>query len=168
MLLLAAVVSLSLAAQPLKLDLAPLEAKASEKLQISLNHSTLQFAARFLDGQDPEEAEVKKLIEGIESIEIRTLEVKSGGTWAAADLNRVRNQLRPPEWSRMLGYKSADDDETAEVYVREVNKRVLGVAILDTEPKTLTVVSITGPVDLDSLADLSGHFGMPKLERKRK
>jgi len=29
----------------------------------------------------------------------------------------------------------------------------------------LTVVNIVGPVDLDALADLSGHFNIPKLEK---
>ena len=166
--LVATILTLPLAAQPFKLDLGPLEAKASEKLNISLNHSTLQFAAKFLDGKDPEEAQVKKLIEGIDSIDIRTFESKAAGLWTAADLDRVRNQVRGPQWSRMLQYKSTEENETAEVYVREVNKRVMGVVILDAEPGGLTVVSIAGAVDLDSLAELSGHFGMPKLERKRK
>jgi hypothetical protein len=41
---------------------------------------------------------------------------------------------------------------------------VTGVAIIATEPRQFTVVNIAGPVDLDSLADLSGHFNLPKLE----
>lgn len=168
MLLMAAVLTLPLAGQPFKFDLAPLEAKASEKLNISLNHSTLQFAARFLDGEDPEDAQVKKVLEGIDSIDIRTFESKTAGAWTAGDLDKVRNQLRAPEWSRMVGYKSTDEGETAEVYVREVNKKVAGVVILDAEQKALTVVSIAGTVNLDSLGELSGHFGVPKLEGKKK
>jgi hypothetical protein len=167
-LLLAAVLALPLVGQPFKFDLAPLEAKASEKLNISLNRSTLQFAAKFLDGDDPEDAQVKKVIEGLDSIDIRTFESKTAGAWTAADLDRLRNQLRAPEWSRIVGYKGTDDGETAEVYVREVNKKVTGVAILDAGPKAFTVVSIAGTVNLDSLAELSGHFGVPKLEHKRK
>ena len=38
------------AAQPFKFDLSHLDAKASSALDLSLNHSTLQFAAKFLDG----------------------------------------------------------------------------------------------------------------------
>ena len=167
-LLLASVLTVPLAAQQFKLDMTYLEAKASEKLNISLNHSTLQFAAKFLDGEDPEDAQVKKVIEGIDSIDIRTFESKTAGAWTPADLDRVRNQLRGPEWSRMLGYKGTDEGETAEVYVREVNKRIMGIVILDAEPKALTVVSIAGTVNLDALGELSGHFGVPKLEGKRK
>jgi len=108
------------------------------------------------------------VIEGIDSIDIRTFESKTAGAWTAADLDKVRNQLRGPEWSRMVGYQSTEESETAEVYIREVNKKVMGIVILDTEPKALTAVSIAGAVDLDSLAELSGHFGVPKLERKKK
>ena len=167
-LLAAAALALPLGAQPFTFDLTYLESKASNTLGISLTHSTLQFAARFLDGKDPEEAQVKKLIEGIESITIKSFEFKTAGTWAQADVDKLRNQLHPPEWSRMVGYKSAEEGETAEVYVREVEKKVAGVAIIDAEPKELTVVSIVGSIDLDSLAELSGHFGVPKLEGKHK
>jgi hypothetical protein len=158
----------ALAAQPFKFDLSHLESKASDTLDLSLNRSTLQFAAKFLDGKDPEEAEVKKLIEGIDGITVKSLEFKSEGAWTPSDLEKLRNQLRPPEWSRMLGYKSTEEGETAEVYIREMDKKAAGVAIIDATPKQLTVVNITGKVDLDSLAQLSGHFGVPKLEEKKK
>jgi hypothetical protein len=38
------------------------------------------------------------------------------------------------------------------------------VAIVVAEPREFTVVNLSGTIDLDSLADLSGHFGMPKIE----
>ena len=158
----------TLAAQPFQFDLSNLAAKASDTLDLSLTRSTLQLAAKFLDGTDPEEAEVKKLIEGVDAITVKSFEFKSEGAWTNGDLDKLRNQLRPPEWSRMLGYKSAEEGETAEVYIREVDKKVAGVAIMDAKPKNLTVVSIVGKVDLDSLAQLSGHFGVPKLEGKKK
>jgi hypothetical protein len=43
-----------------------------------------------------------------------------------------------------------------------------GLAILVSQPKELTVVNIVGSVDLNSLADLGGHFGVPKLETTKK
>jgi hypothetical protein len=107
---------------------------------------------------------VKKLISGISGIYVKSLQFKNEGAWSNADLDSVRNQLRTPEWSRIVGIKSAEDGETADVYVRNENKKITGLAIIASEPKQLTVVNIVGPVDLDSLADLSGHFGLPKLE----
>jgi hypothetical protein len=163
-LLLVGWLAMPLPAQQFKFNLERLESKASDTVDVSLNGSTLQFAAKFLDSKDPDEAKVKSLISGLAGIYVKSLTFKSEGAWSHADLDSVRNQLREPEWSRIIGIKSAEDGETADVYVRNENKKITGVAIIASEPKQLTVVNIVGPVDLDSLADLSGHFGLPKLE----
>jgi hypothetical protein len=159
--------ALPLLAQQFEFHLDHLAAKASDTVDLSLNGSTLQFAAKFLDSHDPDESRVKKLIASIEGIYIKNFEFKSEGAYTPADLDSVRNQLKAPEWSRIVGVKSAEDGETAEVYVRTENKKITGVAILAAEPKELTVVNIVGPVDLDSLAELSGHFGLPKLKAEK-
>ena len=152
-------------AQQIKLNLDHLAAKAADSVDISLNGSMLQFAAKFLDGKDADEARVKKLIAGIEGIYVRSFEFKKDGEWSQADLDGVRDQLKAPDWSRMVGVKSSGEGSSAEVYVRSgQDKKVTGVAIVVTEPREFTVVNLAGTIDLDSLADLSGHFGVPKLE----
>jgi hypothetical protein len=153
-----------LEAQQFKLNLDHLAAKAFNAIDVSLNSSTLQFAAKFLDSSDPEEAQVKKLLVGIDGIYIRHFEFKRGGEWTPADAELVRGQLKAPDWSRIVGYKSAEDGENAEIYIRTENKKVSGVAILSTGVREFTVVNIVGTIDLDSLAALSGHLGLPKLE----
>jgi len=168
MVLLACGLAALLPAQQFKIDLEHLAAKSSHVVDLSLSGSTLQFAARFMDGNDPDEAKVKKLMAGIEGIYIKSFEFKQDGAWSQADLDNVRNQLRAPEWQRIIGFTSKEDNETAEVFVRYENKKVTGVAIVVTEPREFTVVNIAGQVDLDSLADLSGHFGLPKLDGKKK
>ncbi len=164
-LLLAAAVAALAGAQQFKFNLEHLAGKASETVDLSLNGSTLQFAARFLDNKDPEEAKVKKLIAGLEGIYIKSFEFKKEGEWSPADLEGVRNQLHAPEWSRIVGFKSAEEGETAEVWMRNEKQKVNGVAIIATSGKSFTVVNIAGPVDLESLAELGGNFGVPKLER---
>jgi hypothetical protein len=151
--------------QQIKLNLEHLAAKASDSVDISLNGSTLQFAAKFLDSNDPDEAKVKKLIAGIDGIFVRSFEFKKDGEWSAADLEAVRSQLKSPDWSRIVGFKSESDGQ-AEVYVRTDSKqKVTGVTIVVAEAREFTVVNLAGAIDMDSLADLSGHFGMPKLEQ---
>lgn len=156
-----------LPAQQIKLDLDHLASKAADSVDISLNGATLQFAARFLDGKDPDEAKVKKLILGIDGIYIRSFEFKQDGAWSQADLEGVRKQLKPPEWSRMMGFKSESEGE-AEVHIRMVNQKIAGVVIVMSGAREFTVVNLSGTIDMDTLADLSGHFGMPKLKDGRK
>jgi hypothetical protein len=153
-----------LPAQQIQFNLEHLAAKASDSVDVALNGATLQFAAKFLDGKDPEEAQVKKLLEGITGIYVRSYEFKTEGAWAPADLEGVRKQLRGPQWARIVDIKSSGDGESTQVYVRSEEQKMTGLAILVADPKQLTVVNIVGKVDLNSLADLGGHFGIPKIE----
>jgi hypothetical protein len=150
-------------AQQLKLNLDHLAAKAADSVDINLNGSVLQLAAKFLDGKDADEAKVKKLIAGIEGIYIRSFQFKNDGEWTQSDLESIRSQVKGPGWSRIVGFKSSSEGN-AEVYLRTEKDKVLGVAIVVAEPKEFTVVNLSGTIDLDSLAELSGHFGMPKIE----
>ena len=153
-----------LAAQQFQFNLDHLAAQAKQTVDISLGGAMLQFAAKFMDGNDPEEAQVKKLLNGITGIYVKSYEFKNEGAWSPVDLERVRNQLRAPQWARIVGVTSKDDGENTEVYVRSENQKMTGVAILVAEAKELTVVNIVGSIDLNSLADLGGHFGIPKVE----
>jgi hypothetical protein len=154
----------ALSAQQFKFDLDAVAAKASDTVDLALNGATLQFAAKFLDSKDPDEAKVKKLIAGLDGIYLKTFEFKKAGEYSQADLEAIRKQLHAPEWSKIVGVKSAEDGETDEIYLRGDNKKITGVAILAASPKELTIVNIAGPIDLDSLAELGGHFGIPKLD----
>jgi hypothetical protein len=150
-------------AQQFKFNLDHLAAKASNVVDISLSGPILQLGARFLDSKDPDQAAVKKMVSGLEGIYVKSFEFKMPGGWTTADLDSVRNQLKSPEWQKMVGYTSSADGENAEIYMRLEDKKITGVAVLVTGTKELTVVNIAGPVDLEALASLGGHFGVPKL-----
>jgi hypothetical protein len=165
---LAAAFAAALWGQQFKFNLDHLASKASDSVDVSLNANMLQFAAKFLDTKDPEEAEVKKLIIGIEGIYIRSFEFKKEGAYAQSDLDQVRNQLKAPEWSRIFGIKNSDEGENIEVWVRSTASKVAGIAILSSNAKQLTVANLVGNVDIDSLAALGGHFGLPKMENGKK
>jgi hypothetical protein len=165
---LAAALAATLWGQQFHFNLDHLTSKASDSFDVSLNTSLLQFAAKFLDGKDPDEAKVKKLIVGITGIYIKSFEFKKDGAWAPADLDKVRNQLKAPEWSRMVGVKSGGENENIEVWARSENGKVSGVAILASQPRKLTVCNLVGNIDLESLADLGGHFGLPDLPKAKK
>jgi hypothetical protein len=164
----AATVALSatLWAQQFQFKLDHLAPKAADSVEVSLNTSMLQFAAKFLSGKDPDEAKVKRLIVGVQGIYVRHFEFKQDGAYSQADLDRIRQQLRSPEWGRIVGVQSNSATQRTEVWVRMENGKVSGVAILSSEPRELTVANIVGKVDLEDLADLGGHFGLPKMQKK--
>jgi hypothetical protein len=41
---------------------------------------------------------------------------------------------------------------------------VLGLALIASEPREITIVNIVGAIDLDKLHKLEGQFGVPKLD----
>ncbi len=150
--------------QQIQFNLDHLAPKASNTVDIQLGEGLLHFAAAFLDRKDPEEASVKKLLTGITGIYVKSYEFKTEGAWAPSDLERVRTQLRAPQWARIVGVTSTEDGENAEIFVRSENQKTTGIVILVSQPKELTVVNIVGSIDLNSIADLGGHFGIPKVE----
>jgi len=152
------------APQQFQLNLDSVAAKSSEHVDVSLNKATLQFAAKFLDADDADDAKVKKLIEGIEGIYVRHYKFKAAGTWTQADLEPVRTQLQGPGWSKIVGATSSEDGGSTEVWLHIAGAKNIGVAILAAEANSVTVVNIAGDIDLESLAKLGGHFGVPKVK----
>jgi hypothetical protein len=161
-LILTAAVALA-APQQFTLNLDSIAAKASNKVDVSLSGATLRFAAKFLDSHDPDEADVKKLIGGLQGIYIRHFEFNRDNAWTKADLEPIRNQLHAPEWERIVGVTMADGDQTSEVYLHLEGDKNTGIAVIVAEPRQLTVINIMGSIDLDQLAELGGHFDIPKL-----
>ena len=159
----ACVLAGALWAQQFKFNLDHLAGKASDSVDLSLNSNMLQLAAKFLDSKDPDEAKVKAMVVGLEGIFIKNYEFDKEGQYSKADVDQIRNQLKAPEWQRIVGMHSSSDGETIDVWVRSDNSKMSGVAIIATEPKSLLVANIVGSISLDSLADLGGHFGLPKL-----
>jgi hypothetical protein len=152
-------------AQQFKFNLEHLAAKASNAVDLSLSKDMLQLGAKFLSSKDPDEAKAKALISGLEGIYVKAFEFEHDGAWSQADLDQVKNQLKTPEWSRIVGVKSSEENENVEVHVRRESGKVTGVAILATNQREFTVVNIVGNVDLESLAAIGGQFGIPKLRQ---
>jgi hypothetical protein len=151
------------APQQFRLNLDSIAARASDAVDLSLSGATLKFAAKFLDSHDAEEAQVKKLIEGLQGIYIKHFQFKKGNAWSEADLDPVRNQLHTPGWERIVGVKESEGSSTSEIYLRLDGGKTTGVAIITCQPTEVTVINIVGTIDLDQLAQLGGHFDIPKL-----
>ena len=153
--------------QALNLDsLDKLKSRASENVSISMDSSLLRLASKFLSDDDPEEAEVRKLVAGLKRIVIRSFEFQREGEYLDADVDAIRNQLRDPAWKKVIEVHSGKDGESADVFLRQEADRITAVALIMAEPKELTVIHIEGPIDLDGLAKLAGNFGIPESVKK--
>lgn len=152
------------AGQQVKWNYDKLAARASDSVDVSLDGSVLRLAAKFLSNDEPDQAKAKKIVEGLKGIYVKTFEFKNPGEYSPADVEAFRAQLHSPDWQRIVGVHSKEDGEDVDVYIKSEAKGIGGLAIIAAEPKELTLVNIVGPIDLDSLSELGGHFNIPEFE----
>ena len=153
-------------AQDARIQTAPLDTlavKASQVVDVNLDERLMQFAAKFLKKDDPEEVAVKDLVNGLKGIHVKVLEFETEGQYSAADVDLIRSQVRSPGWNRIVGI-SSKKETSVEVYLLMKGPEVGGLAVIAFGPKELAVINIVGPVDIDKLSKLEGNFGIPELE----
>jgi hypothetical protein len=151
-------------------NLEKLSSKAAEVIDVTLDGSLLKLASKFISPEEGEdEAEVKELIKDLKGIYVKSFEFDKEGEYSEADVESIRTQLSAPAWSRIVGVRSKDDKENAEVYLMTEGeaKNILGLAIITAEPKELTVVNIVGPIDLEKLGALEGKMGIPRMNLEK-
>jgi hypothetical protein len=154
-----------LAAQ-LQINLGGLAAKAEESAEITLDSSMLQMASNFLKSDKSDKSDdgkVKELISGLKAITVRNYRFAQEGQYRPEDLEPIRAQLRGPGWSKVVGSDDKANREISEIYLKTDQGKITGVAILNAEPKELSVVYIEGTIDLAGLARLGGNFGIPAI-----
>ena len=168
MLTIAVLLALGLGAQDFKipLNVDRLAAKAVESVDVNLDAAMLQLAGKFLSDKKPEEADARRLIGGLKGVYVRSFEFSKPGEYSEADVESLRAQLKPPVWSRIVGVRSKKDGENADVFLKTENNRITGLAVIATEPRELTIVHISGPINPDDLGRLGGQFGIPRLDVK--
>jgi hypothetical protein len=139
-----------------------LTAKASQTIEVNLDERLMRIAAKVLSDKDEDERQVKKLVEGLKGVYVKSFQFETDGQYVAADVETIRTQLRGPGWTRLVNVTSKKEG-MIEVYLLFNGDQVGGLAVLHTDDRELTVVNIVGPVDLDKLAKLEGQLGIPEL-----
>ena len=146
-------------------NLERLAQRAKESAEVTLDGSLLKLAARFLSDSDSGEAGAKKALAGIDAIYVRNFKFDRDAAYDEADLNQLRGTYRAPEWSRIVGVRSINSGDNADVFLKvSANGQLGGIAVISADPRELTIVSITGNIDPSQLIRLGGEFHIPRLE----
>jgi len=152
-------------------NLEPLSKKASEVVDVNLDGPLLKLASKFMaEDNDPEDRDALGITKNLKGIYVKNFEFEKPGEYSPADVEAIRSQLQSPAWSRIVTARSKHEGETTEIYLMTARDggTVLGMAILNAEPKELTVVNIVGPIDIDKLSSLEGKMGIPRMGDKEK
>jgi hypothetical protein len=107
------------------------------------------------------------ILSDIKSLRVRNFEFDSDGAYSREDVESVRKQLSAPGWSPLIQSHRRDPQEDVDIYVNTADGKVLGLAVIASEPRSFTIVSIIGSIDIDKLAKIEGQFGIPRVSQDR-
>jgi hypothetical protein len=145
-------------------DFRSLARNASDSVNISLGPWLLHFAGSLVSDKDPDSASEKQLLTGIDSIQVRSYEFSSDSAYSAADLETVRCQLEAPGWTPLVQSRDQQKGERVDIYVMRDADHTKGFALIASEPRQVTIVNITGSIDLAKLPAIERQLHLPALK----
>lgn len=140
-----------------------LAARASNVTEVTLGKNMLTFAAKFMNGNDKNDADMRQLIEGLDGIYVRDYEFDKPGQYSPDDVEGLRKALETPQWTSIVRERDRKNGESTDVMMKMVNGESQGMFVLSAEPKDLAIVLILGPIRMDELGALKGLGGLGKL-----
>ena len=143
-------------------DFSHLASQARDSVDITLDGFLLRLAQKFAaaDGENDEELAI---LRDIKSVRVRNFEFDSEDAYSKADVDSVRQQLAGPGWSPLAQVHRRDPQEHVDVFLNMTGDKILGLAVIASEPRSFTIVNVVGNIDIDKLAKLEGQFGIPRV-----
>jgi hypothetical protein len=138
-----------------------LGANAKESTNITLDGDTLKMASGFLTAKGDDS--IKPIIDNLKGVYVRSYEFEKESQYSATDLAPLRAYLNSSRWSKIVDVKEAK--ETSEIYLQPLpNNQLGGLAIINSEPKEVTVVYISGVMNMSDVGKLGGNLGIPDMK----
>jgi hypothetical protein len=135
--------------------------KAVDSVDVTIDGMLMSIARKFAEASHDEDL---KILSDIKSLRVRNFSFDSEGAYSRADVDSVRRQLSAPGWSQLVSAHKREANEDVDVYICAENEKILGLAVVASDPRSFTIVNIVGSIDVDKLAKLEGQFGIPKVD----
>lgn len=146
-----------------------LAGKAKEKAEVSLDESTLKFASGFMSDKKTDEATAKQATEGLKGVNVRHYQFEKEGAVTESDLQPVRDQLKGPQWSRIVNVQEKMEDTQIWIHHDATGANGTdGMLIIAVKANELTIVNLVGKIDPGSLGRVGGQLGIPNLNIPKK
>jgi hypothetical protein len=142
-----------------------LEIKARDVVEVNIDGKVLDLAKRVLVKVNDKDAKVVgEAIKGLKGIYVRVYNFENEGEYNLADIDEIRSQLKTPEWEKIANVRSKRNNQKIDVFTRFTGDVMSGVAVVLSEAKSLAVVNVIGPIDIDMLIELGGKLNIPKID----
>ena len=142
-----------------------LETKAQDVVEVNVDGKLLDLAKRVMvKVDDPNSKKIGQAISGLKGIYVRVYNFEKENEYNVADVEQIRSQLNAPGWEKLANVRSKKNNQKIDVYTMFTGDVMSGVAVVLSESKSIAVVNVIGPIDIDLLAELSGKLNIPKIE----
>jgi hypothetical protein len=142
-----------------------LETKAQNVVEVNVEGKILDLAKRVLAKQNDADAKkVSQAISGLQAIYVRAYTFDKEGEFDVSDVDQIRSQLQSPGWEKLANVRSKKDDQKVDVYTMFTGKDMSGVAVLVSSTKSIALINVIGPIDIDLLTELSGKMNIPRFD----
>jgi hypothetical protein len=159
---------LSVNAQSARLNfdnLKPLEDRASDVIEVNIDGKLLNLAKRvLLKVKDRDAKTVGEAIRDLEAIYVRVLKFENDNEFNTAEVDAIRAQLQTPGWEKLANVRSKKNNQKIDVYTMFSGDDISGVAVVLSEKRSIALINVIGPVDIDLLTELGGKLNIPEID----
>jgi hypothetical protein len=150
----------------LRLDhLDGLEAHARDVVEVNIDGKLLDLAKRVtLKVNDENAKKVGAAISGLKGIYVRVYRFAQDNEYSSGDVDLIRSQLNSPGWEKLADVRSKKNNQKIDVYTMFTGDLMSGVAVVISDSKSIAVVNMIGPIDLELLAELGGKLSIPDMD----
>ena len=142
-----------------------IENKAEEVVEVNIDGKLLELAKRVMvKVDDPNSKKIGQAISGLKGIYVRVYNFEKENEYNVADVDEIRLQLQSPGWEKLVNVRSKKDNQKIDVFTMFTGDVMSGVAVVVSESKSIAVINVIGPIDIDLLAEMSGKLNIPKIE----
>jgi hypothetical protein len=142
-----------------------LETRARDVVEVNIEGKLLDLARRVLaKSKDADAQKVSQAIKDLKGIYVRVYNFEKENEYNPADIDEIRAQLNAPGWERLANVRSKRNNQKVDVYTMFSGDVMSGVAVVVSESKSIALVNVIGPIDIDLLAELSGKLNIPRID----
>lgn len=142
-----------------------LETRAQDVVEVNIEGKLLDLARRVMvKSSDKNAQKVADAIKGLKGIYVRVYNFERENEYNVADVDEIRAQLNAPGWEKLANVRSRKDNQKVDVYTMFDGDVMSGLAVVVSESKSIALVNVIGPIDIDLLVELSGKMNIPKID----
>jgi hypothetical protein len=113
---------------------------------------------------DEKAKKVGQAISGLKGIYVRVYRFENENEYNISDVDAIRSQLAAPGWERLADVRSKKNNQKVDVFTMFTGDMMSGVAVVISDSKSIAVVNMIGPIDIELLAELGGKLNIPNMD----